>query len=77
MSVSWFSGIKVFSSPLAVTLKIWHTVERASARTKRRKGWQVVKHREERPAILQTAQGLLVHPSLYEQLRKQVGATQQ
>lgn len=62
-------GIRIVSSPLATTRKVWYTVERHGMR-KRRRNWKSVRHETQVPAAYQDAAGTIyMHPDLYQKLR--------
>jgi hypothetical protein len=74
--MSNFLGLRVISNPLCVTRRVWHTVERAGAPWKRRNRWRVQRHEKEEPCAYQLANGTLVmHPTIYEQFRREMPFT--
>jgi hypothetical protein len=64
------AGMRVVESPLAETVKVWHTAER-HPRWKRRRQWRVVRHERREPAAYRLDDGtVIVHPAIAAQLRR-------
>jgi len=62
-------GIRIVSSPLATTRKVWFTVERHGMR-KRRRNWKSVRHETQAPAALKDSAGTIyMHPEIYAKLK--------
>ena len=66
---SLLSGIRIVSSPLATTRKVWFTVERHGM-LKRRRNWKSVRHETQNPAAYKDVSGTIyMHPELYAKLK--------
>ncbi len=66
-----FSGVNIFSSPYAISIK--YEVTRSPI-PKRRKRYRVT--RKEVPGCYQTPQGLIMHPDLYNEMLKTVRSSE-
>lgn len=66
-----WQGMQIQPSVNAVTVKVWHTVERMPIR-KRRRNWRVVRHSTSTPAMYVLHGKIVVcHPSIYDKIKAQ------
>lgn len=66
---SFIGGIRIVSSPLATTRKVWFAVERHGMH-KRRRNWRSVRHETQAPAAFKDAAGTIyMHPEIYAKLK--------
>jgi hypothetical protein len=70
MSAQFWNGVRVFVSPRAETVRVWHEVRRWSTRQKRRRNWRVVRCEKREPAAYRSEMGLIVHPTIWEAMRR-------
>jgi hypothetical protein len=71
--VSPWNGIRIVTSRFAETTKVWHTIERAGPKRKRRKNWRVQRNEKREPCAYRLADGtLVVHPTIEHALRQEI-----
>lgn len=66
-----FNGIPIFTNPLAVQVTSYWEVQKHPTR-KRRKCWKSVRVEVRNPCAYQTPMGIVMHPTLYAKLKREV-----